>query len=131
MTLKDDVREIPALFGDAVEQLGKLVQNEAQLAKAEISEKVSHAMRGVAMLAAAAMFVGPVLVMLLIARAMFLHRAGLSEPLAFLVSAVVGGLLAAILMLVGKSYLKPEALTPTVTLREVKADIGTAKELVR
>ena len=131
MSLKEDAREIPALFGDAVEQLGKLVQNETQLAKAEISEKVSTAMRGVAMLAAAAMFVGPVLVMLMIALAMALHSAGLSETLAFLVSAAVGTVVAVILMLAGKSYLKPEALTPKVTLREVKADIGTARELVR
>ncbi len=38
MSISDDVRTIPALFGDAIEQLGKLVQNEVQLARAELTE---------------------------------------------------------------------------------------------
>jgi hypothetical protein len=31
MTLSNDVREIPRLFGEAVDQLGKLVRNERSL----------------------------------------------------------------------------------------------------
>jgi len=34
MALSNDLNAIPRLFGDAVEQLGKLVQNEVQLARA-------------------------------------------------------------------------------------------------
>jgi hypothetical protein len=39
MAISEDLHAIPKLFGDAVEQLGKLVQNEAQLAKAELAER--------------------------------------------------------------------------------------------
>ena len=43
MSLSSDIRSIPELFGDAIAQLGKLVQNEAQLARAEISQKINQA----------------------------------------------------------------------------------------
>ena len=131
MSLSEDLRTIPTLLGDAVEQLGKLVQNEAQLARAEMSEKISTALRGVLMMAAAAMLVGPVVVMLLITLALGLHAIGLSALLAALVSALVGAGIAAILLLIGRSHLRPEKLTPRVTLHELEADIGAAKELVR
>ena len=35
MSLTSDLRSLPGLFGDAVEQLGKLVRNEAELARTE------------------------------------------------------------------------------------------------
>lgn len=66
MSLSNDLRSIPALFGDAVEQLGKLVSNEVQLARAEISEKVAQAGLGVAYVAGAGVLLIPVLVVLLI-----------------------------------------------------------------
>jgi uncharacterized membrane protein YqjE len=131
MSLSEDLRTIPTLLGDAVEQLGKLVQNEAQLARAELSEKISTALRGVLLMAAAAILIGPVLVMLLAALALALHAAGLSPFLAALVSALVGAGIAAVLLLIGRSHLRPANLTPTVTLHELEADIGAAKELVR
>ena len=43
MSLSDDFNAIPKLFGDAVEQLAKLVQNEVQLARAELSQKITQA----------------------------------------------------------------------------------------
>ena len=131
MSLSQDLRTIPSLLGDAVEQLGKLMQNEAQLARAELSEKVGIAMRGMLMMGAAAILVIPVLVMLLLALALALHSAGLSAWLAALVSALAGGAVAAILLLVGRTHLRAEKLTPRVTLHELEADVGAAKELVR
>ena len=61
MSLSNDVRSIPALFGDAIEHLGKLVHNEVQLARAEISEKVAQAGMGVAYVAAAGVLMIPFL----------------------------------------------------------------------
>jgi hypothetical protein len=131
MSLSEELRTIPPLLGNAVEQLGKLIQNEAQLARAEVSEKVSVALRGVLLMAAAAMLIGPVLVMLLIALAMALQAIGLSALLATLVSAAVGAGLAAVLLLVGRSHLRADKLTPTATLHALEADMGAARELVR
>jgi uncharacterized membrane protein YgcG len=131
MSLSDDVHVIPKLFGDAVEQLGKLVQNEANLARAEMSQKVAQAGRGAAYLAGAAMLAIPVLVLMLMALAIWLTQAGLSPVAAHLVSAACGAAGCAILAMVGVSYLKAENLKPKVTMQQVKRDMKTAKELAR
>ena len=131
MALSDDLHTIPQLFGDAVEQLGKLVQNEAQLAKAELSQKITQAGIGAAYVGAAAMLCIPVLVILLIALALWLTQIGLSPVAAHLASAAVGAVICGILAMTGMSYLKPENLKPKVTIREVERDVATAKELAQ
>ena len=131
MPLMDDLRAIPGLFGDAVEQLGKLVQNEAQLARAEMSQKIVQAGIGIAYIAGAAVLCVPVLVVLLLALALLLIELGLSPPTAHLAAAGCGGLICAVLALIGARYLKPDNLKPKVTIRQVERDVATAKELAR
>jgi hypothetical protein len=131
MSLSDDLHTIPRLFGDAVEQLRKLVQNEAQLARAEISQKIAQAGIGAAYVIGAAILGIPVLVVLLIALALWLGELGLSPPLAHLAAAACGAAISAVLAVIGMSYLKPEDLKPKVTIRQVERDIATAKELAR
>ena len=131
MALTEDVREIPRLFGDAVEQLGKLVRNEAQLAQAELSQKVVQAGTGAAYIAGAAMLAVPVLVLLLMALALWLTQLGINTALAHLIAAAVGLVASVVLAMVGKSYLTPENLTPRVTLRQVEKDVTAAKEMTR
>jgi len=131
MSLSDDVNAIPRLFGDAVEQLGKLVQNEVQLARAELAQKIAQAGIGAACLAGAAILCIPVLVVLLIALALWLTHLGLSPILAHLVSALVGAVISGVLAAIGLSYFKAENLKPKVTLQQVQRDVTTAKELAR
>ena len=131
MSLSSDPRSIPELFGDAIEQLGKLVQNEVQLARAEISEKAAQAGMGAAYVAAAAVLCIPVLVLLLMAFALWLVQMGFSPVVSHLMAAAVGALLSVVLGLVGLNRLKPENLTPNVTLRQVKRDVAAAKEMVK
>jgi hypothetical protein len=131
MALSNDLNAIPRLFGDAVEQLGKLVQNEVQLARAELAQKVTQASIGAAYVVGAAILCIPVLVVLLIALAIGLTQAGLSPVLAHLAAAGCGAVVSAILAMVGMSYLKPENLKPNVTIRQVERDVATAKEMAR
>ena len=132
MGLSDDLHSIPRLVGDAVEQLAKLVQNEAQLARTELSEKLAQAGTGAAYLAAAGIFAIPVLVLLLIALALWLTAAfELSPAVAHLVAGIVGAAFALVLALMGLSYLKPENLKPKVTIRQVERDMAAAKEMTR
>jgi hypothetical protein len=131
MSLSHDVRSIPGLFGDAIEQLGKLVHNEVQLARAELAEKVGQAGTGVAYVAAAGVLMIPVLVVLLIALALWLTQRGFSPVTSHLIAAGAGAAVSIILALVGRSRLKPEKLTPTVTIQQVERDVATAKELAR
>lgn len=131
MSLSNDSRSISELFGYAIDQLGKLVHNEVQLARAEISEKVAQARIGAAYVGAAAILMIPALVVLLIALALWLNQMGISPVISHLIAAAVGGLVSIVLGLVGINHLKPEKLTPTVTLHQVERDIAAAKELAK
>ena len=82
-------------------------------------------------MAGAAVLCIPVLVVLLIALALWLTQVGLSPVTAHLASAACGAVISIILAMIGMSYLKPENLKPKVTMRQVEEDIATAKELAR
>jgi Putative Actinobacterial Holin-X, holin superfamily III len=131
MALSDDIHAIPRLFGDAVEQLGKLVQNEVELAKAELSQKIMQAGIGAAYIGGAAVLCIPVLVIVLIAIALWLVQLGLSPVAAYFAAAGLGAVLCTILAIVGMSYLKADNLKPRATIQEVSRDVAMAKELVR
>lgn len=131
MSLPRDSHSIPELLGDTVEQLGKLVQNEVALARAEISQKVALAGMGAAYFAGAAILVIPVIVMLLITLAIWLEARDFSPVTSHLLAALLGGVISVALALVGKSYLKAENLKPTVTAQQIERDIAAAKELAK
>ena len=124
-------RSIPELFSDAVAQLAKLVGNEFELARTEISEKASQAGRAAGMIGAGAVILIPALVLLLFAVAAALIRSGLSEPGAYLIVGLGAALLSAVLIAVGMSRLSGGALKPTMTLDQVQRDKVAAKEMVR
>jgi Putative Actinobacterial Holin-X, holin superfamily III len=131
MSLSNDVHSIPALIGDAIEQLGKLVHNEVQLARAEMSEKVAQAGMGVTYVAAAGVLMIPVLVVLLITLALWLNDMGLSLVISHLIAAASGAVVSVILGVVGLNRFKAEKLTPTVTIQQVEHDVAAAKELAK
>jgi hypothetical protein len=124
-------RSIPELFSDAVGQLAKLIGNEFELARAELSEKASQAGRAAAMIGAGAVILMPALVLLLLAISAALIRGGLSEPVAYLLTGASAALISAVLIAVGMSRLSGDALKPSVTLDQVQRDKVAAKEMVR
>jgi hypothetical protein len=124
-------RSIPDLFSDAVGQLAKLIGNEFELARAELSEKARMAGNAAALIGAGAVVMIPALVLLLFAVAAALMHAGLSDPVAYLLTGAAAAVLSAILIWVGLSRLSGDALKPNVTLEQVKRDQMAAKEMVR
>jgi Putative Actinobacterial Holin-X, holin superfamily III len=124
-------RSIPELFSDAVGQLAKLIGNEFELARAELSEKASQVGRAAVMIGAGAIILMPALVLMLFAVSAALIRAGLSEPLAYLVTGAGTALVSAALIGVGLSRLSGDALKPWVTLDQVQRDKIAAREMVR
>jgi hypothetical protein len=124
-------RSIPDLLSDAVGQLAKLVGNEFALAKAELSEKASEAGRASAMIGAGAVLMIPALVLLLLAVAAALVRAGFSDPVAYLLAGGGAACISMILIWLGMSRLSGDALRPTVTLDQVERDKLAAKEMIR
>src|ERR1700712_5612672 len=124
-------RSIPELFSDAVGQLAKLIGNEFDLARAELSDKANQAGRAAAIIGAGAVFLIPALVMLLFAAAAALMHAGLSDPVAYLITGVGAAVVSAALIATGLSRLSGDALKPTVTLDQVQRDKVAAKEMAR
>jgi hypothetical protein len=122
---------IPELFSDAVGQLAKLISNEFELARTELSEKVSQAGRAAGMIGAGAVILIPALVLLLFAISAALIRSGLSEPVAYLIVGMGAALLSAGLIAVGMSRLSGGALKPKVTLDQIQRDKVAAKEMVQ
>jgi hypothetical protein len=126
-----DRRPIPELLSDAVSQLAKLIGNEFELARAELSDKASQVGRAIAMIGAGAVILMPGLVLLLFAVSAALIRAGLSEPLAYLLTGAAAALVSAALIGIGLSRLSGDALKPSVTLDQVECDKIAAREMVR
>jgi uncharacterized membrane protein YgcG len=123
-------RSIPELFSEAVGQLAKLIGNEFELARAELSDKASQAGRAAAMIGAGAVILVPALVILLFAISSALIRAGLSDPIAYLITGAGAVVISAALIGVGLSRLSGGALKPAVTLEQVQRDKLAAKEMV-
>jgi len=113
-----------------VGQLAKLIGNEFELARAELSDKASQAGRAAAMIGAGAVILIPALVILLFAISSALIRAGLSDPIAYLITGVGAVVVSAILIGVGLSRLSGDALKPAVTIEQVQRDKLAAKEMV-
>jgi hypothetical protein len=126
-----DRRPIPELLSDAVNQLAKLIGNEFELARAELSDKASQVGRAIAMIGAGAVILMPALVLLLFAVSAALIRAGLSEPLAYLLTGAAAALVSAALIGIGLSRLSGDALKPSMTLDQVERDKIAAREMVR
>jgi len=131
MASPNESRSIGELLGDAVSHLGRLVHSEIQLARAEVSEKVSMATMGIAFIAGAGIIMIAVLTVLLISLALWLTGLGFSPVAAHFTAALIGAVIAAVLVAVGLNRLKPEKLKPRVTLQQLERDVHTAKELAK
>ena len=94
-----------ALFATASRDLSSLVRSEVELAKAELRQDAKNGAKGGAMFGAAAFLGLLATVLLSIALAQGLVRAGVVSWLAFLIVAVFYLLIAGLLVLVGKKAL--------------------------
>jgi hypothetical protein len=122
---------IVELFSNAFAQLAKLIGNEFDLAKAELSEKAGQMGRGVAMIGAGAVIMIPALVVLLLSAASALTHAGLSEPIAYLVTGAAASAAAGALIAVGMNHLSADSLKPAITIEQLQRDATAAKEMVK
>jgi Putative Actinobacterial Holin-X, holin superfamily III len=128
---KDDLRAISTLLGDALSQFAKLFQNEVGLAKAEFGEKVQKVGGALGFIAGGAVLVIPAVVMALFALSAALIAAGWSQPVSYLVSAIVAAVVAGALFAIGINRLDPRNLAPHETIRQLENDKDTVKGMVR
>ena len=130
-TTKSDLRTISTLVGDALSQFTKLFQNEVDLAKAELGEKVQKVGGALGFIGAGAVLVIPGLVMGLFALSAALIATGWSQPLSYLVSAILAFVLAGMLFAIGISRLNARNLAPRETMRQLEKDKNTVKGMIR
>lgn len=124
-------RSISELVGDAFAQFAKLVSNEFELARAEMSEKLGQVGRAAAMIGAGAVILVPGLVVLLFAAAAALVESGYAQSTAYLIVGAGATAVAAALIGFGVSRLSGDALKPTVTIDELERDKAAAREMIR
>jgi hypothetical protein len=131
VTSPSDERSITQLFGDTLAQLAKLVQNEVDLARAELRQKFDLARAALKLIAAGAALAIPALVLILFAIASELRQLGMPEPLAYLCTGIGAAIIAGLLLWMGLGRLSGGTLAPTATLDELHRDRIVAKELMR
>jgi len=128
---QDDLRAISRLLGDALSQFAKLFQNEVDLAKAELGEKAQKIGNALGFIAAGAVLVIPALVMALFAFSAALIAAGWSQPVSYLISAILAAAIAGVLFGIGINRLNARKLAPHETMRQLEKDKDAMKGMVR
>lgn len=126
-----DRRSTPGLFADLFGQTTRLVSSEFALARAEVSEKITQAVGGIALLVGGAVFLIGAVNVLLAAAVAALVNAGVSAPLASLIVAAVVGIVGGLLCWNGLNNLKVSRLAPTRTAEQVRRDVHLVKERVQ
>ena len=124
-------RSLSNLLSDVLAQLTKLIGNEFDLAKAELSSKASQVGLASTLIGAGAVIMIPALVLLLFAAAAALTHAGFSDPIAYPLTGAGAVLIAAILIGVGISRMSSDALKPSITIEQLQRDKVAAKEMMR
>lgn len=131
MDAQRDDRSLGQLFGDLSRQLGTLVQKEIELAKTEMTTRVTTVGRDAAMLGAGGALAYGALLIGLVAVALLLVELGLSPWLSFLLVALVVGVIAALLIQRGRAELQKADLAPRATIETLKEDAEWAKQQVK
>jgi putative superfamily III holin-X len=125
-------RSITEIFTDVVNQFTTLLRKEGQLARTEMSEKISQVAVGLGLIVGGSVLLTPALVILLQAGVSALITNDIvREPWAPLFVGGIVFLIGIILLLVAMSRLKAEALMPNKTIHQIQSDVSVAKRQVR
>lgn len=119
-----------SLLSGLLKDLQDLLRGEVRLAKAELRDDLSAAMRGVSMLAVAALLSLVGLIMLMIGLAAFLME-WMENWQAYGLVGLVLVVLAAIAGLLGKDQLSAANLAPDRTIESLKEDKQWASQQIR
>jgi Putative Actinobacterial Holin-X, holin superfamily III len=126
----EEGRSLMALFSDLLRETSTLVHNEAELAKVEISDKVSQVSNGLAELAIGGLIVFAGFIVTLIAIANGLAHILPPEQadwLAPLIVGVVVMVIGYIALMRGRRNVKPENLAPERTMESMRRDAQMVK----
>ena len=127
MAVSTEDRSLSELLSDVTGEIATLFRQEVELARVETSEQVSRAAKAGAMLGAAAVVGFLTLILLAFAAAWGLTEV-VPEGVAFLIVAVVFGLVAAVLASAGKKKIASIRPVPDQTVQTLKDDVQVAKD---
>jgi len=122
---------LPDLFADLITQLTTLFRKEVQLARTEVSEKITEAVMAIGFMVGGAVLLIASLVLLLQAAVDGLVNLGLNRAWAALILGGVVLLIGIVLVWLGSKRLKAENLAPRKTVDQLQRDAAMAKEQVR
>jgi hypothetical protein len=131
MALSTNRQTVPELLTSLVTQLTELMRTEGQLARAEISEKMTLATTGLGLIVGGAILLMPALVVLLEAAVAALVESGLAPYWSAL---AIGGacfIIGLILLLIGVRWLRAGKFIPDKTIHQLQRDAATARSQVR
>ncbi len=131
MAPANTTRTVPELLAAMATQCTHLLRTEGQLARAEVSEKISQVGIGLGLVVGGAILLIPALVVLLQAAVGGLVEAGLAQPWAAL---AIGGaclIIGLILLMVGISSLRAGNLVPDRTIHQLQRDARTMRSQMR
>lgn len=128
----DAGKSVPDLLGDLVSHTGTLVQKEVQLARAELSEKVSVVGGAATSLGiGAGLLLGALFALTTALIALLVEFFGLSGTVSGLIVAVAFGLIGFLVLRGGLAKLENFNLTPDRTVAQLSRDARVVKEQVR
>lgn len=122
---------VSTLLGDLVTQVSTLLQTEAQILRAEMSEKIGNLGSGAVEILGGAICLLAALMVLLQALVIALANAGLGAGWSSLLVGVVVAILGFILLRTGTNNMSPSKLTPDRTREQLKRDAHVVKEQLR
>jgi xanthine/uracil permease len=120
-TVEGETASVASLIGRLVGELSTLFRKEIALAKAEISESVSHAKAGAVAIAAGGAVIFAALIVLLAAAVLALAHV-MADWLAALIVGIVAAAIGFILIQSGKKQLEPSALKLERTQEALRKD---------
>jgi drug/metabolite transporter (DMT)-like permease len=123
-----DDRSLKELFGDLTQSVTTLFRKEIELARTEISEKVSQAGVAAGAVAAGGILALAALIVLLQALVIALTELGLAPALSALIVGGVVAIIAFALIYKGMNDLKASNLAPTRTVEALRRDADMVKE---
>jgi uncharacterized membrane protein YqjE len=125
-TNPDEERPLGELFSDLTQSVQTLLRKEVELAKVEVKEQATRAGKAGAMLAGTAVMGFFALLLLSFAAAWGLAE-GIPTWLAFLAVGLIYGVVAGLLLLVGKKKLETVNPVPRQTVETLREDVEVAK----
>ncbi|MBA3448234.1 MAG: phage holin family protein [Pseudaminobacter sp.] len=131
MNEHQDSRSVATLLSDLAQQGTTLLQTEARLLRAEMSEKFHNVGTGAIEVLGGAVCLLAALIVLLQALVIALAEAGLGAGWASLLVGLVVAGLGVFLLRNGSSSMAPSELTPDRTQEQLKRDVRVVKEQLK